>query len=187
MESEKEAIKTKSTGYYEYKNNLYSKINKIFSLQSFNLFFICILIYYIKDNKNLFSNKQKEQTEQKVNNIAEKIKFLQLLTNNDELEYRGLRECLLTDPDKNFCIYHLILPKEVIGKKRILLGEKYDGCYVLLDDFINIKIAYSFGISRNIQFDKALADKGIDIYMYDHTIMWSWETISKFKKFGGIN
>ena len=167
MESEKEAIKTKSTGYYEYKNNLYSKINKIFSLQSFNLFFICILIYYIKDNKNLFSNKQKEQ---KVNNIAEKIKFLQLLTNNDELEYRGLRECLLTDPDKNFCIYHLILPKEVIGKKRILLGEKYDGCYVLLDDFINIKIAYSFGISRNIQFDKALADKGIDIYMYDHTI-----------------
>ena len=69
MESEKEAIKTKSTGYYEYKNNLYSKINKIFSLQSFNLFFICILIYYIKDNKNLFSNKQKEQ---KVNNIAEK-------------------------------------------------------------------------------------------------------------------
>ena len=167
MESEKEAFKTKSTGYYEYKNNLYSKINKIFSLQSFNLFFICILIYYIKDNKNLFSNKQKEQ---KVNNIAEKIKFLQLLTNNDELEYRGLRECLLTDPDKNFCIYHLILPKEVVGKKRILLGEKYDGCYVLLDDFINIKIAYSFGISRNIQFDKALADKGIDIYMYDHTI-----------------
>ena len=34
----------------------------------------------------------------------------------------------------------------------------------------NIKIAYSFGISTNIQFDKALADKGIDVYMYDHTI-----------------
>ena len=43
-------------------------------------------------------------------------------------------------------------------------------CYVLLDDFENIKIAYSFGISSNIQFDKALADKGIEVYMYDHTI-----------------
>ena len=58
----------------------------------------------------------------------------------------------------------------MIGKKRILFGEKYDGSYVLLDDFENIKIAYSFGINKNIQFDKALANKGIDVYMYDHTI-----------------
>ena len=56
--------------------------------------------------------------------------------------------------------------KEAIEKpiKMILLGKKGDGCYVLLDDFENIKYAYSFGINRNIQFDKALADKGIDIY-----------------------
>ena len=164
MENEKEEINTKVSSYKELQNIPNSKINKIFSLQTLNLFFMCLIIYYIKENKNLFINKPK------VNTIEEKIKFLQLLTNNDELEYRGIRECLLNDPDKNFCIYHLIMPKEVIGKKRILLGEKYDGCYVLLDDFINIKIAYSFGINRNIQFDKSLADKGIDIYMYDHTI-----------------
>ena len=40
----------------------------------------------------------------------------------------------------------------------------------MLDDFKNIKIAYSFGIRAEIQFDKNLADRGIDIYMYDHTI-----------------
>ena len=45
-----------------------------------------------------------------------------------------------------------------------------DGGYVLLNDFENIKFAYSFGISNEISFDKDLADKNIDIYMYDHTI-----------------
>ena len=69
-----------------------------------------------------------------------------------------------------FCIYNHIVPKKVIGKNRILLGEKSDGCYVLLDDFKDIKIAYSFGISNMIQFDKSLADRNIDVYMYDHTI-----------------
>ena len=68
------------------------------------------------------------------------------------------------------CFYHLIAPKKVIGKNRILIGEKSDGCYVLLDDFRDIRIAYSFGIERKIQFDKSLADRGIDVYMYDHTI-----------------
>ena len=106
----------------------------------------------------------------KKNNLYEKIKLLKILTNNNENEYKGIQECLINDPDEKLCIYHLILPKEVVGKKRILLGEKYDGCYVLLDDFENIKIAYSFGISNNILFDKALADKGIEVYMYDHTI-----------------
>ena len=55
-------------------------------------------------------------------------------------------------------------------KKKVLVGEPYDAGYVLLDDFSDIKIAYSFGIEREISFDKALADKGIDVYMYDHTI-----------------
>ena len=50
------------------------------------------------------------------------------------------------------------------------IGAKNDGGYVLLDDFENIKIAYSFGVSSEISFDKGLADKNIDVYMYDHTI-----------------
>ena len=64
----------------------------------------------------------------------------------------------------------MLCPKEVIGKNKILIGTYGDGGYVLLDDFKDIKIAYSFGISNIISFDKDLADKGIDIYMYDHTI-----------------
>jgi hypothetical protein len=103
-------------------------------------------------------------------NLSNKIMFLKIITNNNKFNYKGVENCLLNDPDKQFCIYHLISPKKVIGKKRILVGPKRDGCYVLLNDFTNIKYAYSFGIERKIQFDKSLADKGIDVYMYDHTI-----------------
>jgi len=81
-----------------------------------------------------------------------------------------MEDCLLNDPDQFLCIYSLIYPKRVIGKTKILVGEKSDGCYVLLDDFENVRFAYSFGISDKIQFDTALARRGIDIYMYDHTI-----------------
>ena len=64
----------------------------------------------------------------------------------------------------------MLCPKEVVGKEKILLGDYGDGSYVLLNNLEGIKIAYSFGIANQISFDKALADKGIDVYMYDHTI-----------------
>ena len=102
--------------------------------------------------------------------IKNRINILKKMTNNDPYIYRHMENCLLNDADKYFCIYHLIYPKKVIGKNRILIGRKSDGCYVLLDDFENIKIAYSFGISNVIQFDDELAKRGIDVYIYDHTI-----------------
>ena len=119
----------------------------------------------IKKINNLLENNINN-----INNIEEKIKLLKLITNNNILKYKGVKNCLLDNPDNQYCIYHLICPKKCVGKKRILIGEKKDGSYVLLDDFKDIKIAYSFGISYKIDFDKALADRGIDIYMYDHTI-----------------
>ena len=150
-----------------------SNINKIIYLQIINLLLIILTLFYqIKNNYIKPQNKQKIEEKPKIikKPIADKLKYLRILTNNNENEYKGIQECLLNDPDQKFCIYHLLLTKEVVGKQRILLGEKGEGCYVILDDFENIKYAYSFGISGNTKFDKALADKGIDIYMYDHTI-----------------
>ena len=121
--------------------------------------------HFISNNEINFNNQTNEKK-----NLSDKLNLLKMLTNNDESEYKGVQECLIKDPEQESCIYHLILPKEVVGIKRILLGDKSDGCYVLLDDFQNIKIAYSFRISNNIIFDKALGDKSIDVYMYDHSI-----------------
>ena len=69
-----------------------------------------------------------------------------------------------------FNLNELIHPMKVLGKNKIRIGNKYDGGYILLDDFENIKIAYSLGIFNDVSFDKELADKNIDIFMYDHTI-----------------
>jgi len=173
MDSEIEGYEIKTKKNNQNKQNSNTKINKILYLQIINLLLFFMILFH--EIKNIFLNKQNiQKIEEKQKNTrsttSEKIKYLKLLTNNNEEEYKGIQECLLSDPEEKFCIYHLILPKDVIGKKRILLGEKYDGCYVLLDDFKKIKYAYSFGINNNIQFDKALADKGIDVYMYDHTI-----------------
>ena len=141
------------------------------------------------DNKEIL-NKSSENTfilnQYNKKDLSEKIKFLKQMTNNDVNEYKGIKNCLEGDPDRLHCIYHLLNTKEVFGKKRILLGHKSDGCYVLLDDLKNIKIAYSFGIGRRIQFDLELAKRGIDVYMYDHTIKSLPFTNEKFhwKKIG---
>ena len=156
-------------------SNSYISIKKIWFLQIINVFLILLLILYLtlyKQNNIIIPNRDKNYNfkNNSIDILNNKIGLLKMMTNNVELEYKGKLKCLLNNPDSEFCIYHLIAPKKVVGKNRILLGDKYDGCYVLLDDFDNIKIAYSFGISKNIQFDKALADKGIDVFMYDHTI-----------------
>lgn len=166
-----EKIKINSRSNFELKANSTSKMNKIILLQIINL--ICIvyfIILFTKKTKNIYNNNKPKLDKSSKRTIYDKIRLLKILTNNDVREYKGMMECLLNDPDEKFCIYHLISTKLIIGKNHILLGEKGDGCYVLLDDFENVKIAYSFGIGGNIHFDRELADRGIDVYMYDHTI-----------------
>lgn len=53
----------------------------------------------------------------------------------------------------------------------VRLGKEYDGGYVLLDDFAEDMRVYSFGIANDVSFEKELADKGLQIFMHDHTIM----------------
>ena len=146
------------------------KIKKILEISNITLNHITNKLTI--QNNVLFKLKKKnyDNFNDKDNDISKKLNLLKVMTNNNILKYKGMEKCLLNNPDNEYCIYHLISPKQVIGKNRILIGDKKDGCYILLDDFTNIKIAYSFGISNMIQFDKNLADRSIDVYMYDHTI-----------------
>ena len=137
------------------------------------LFYLCNKNKICKETEIKFSNKSNKNQIPRFNkfssDIKDRIHFLKLLTNNNDIIYKGAENCLLNDPDIQLCFYHLLFPKKIIGKNKILIGDKSDGCYVILDDFTNIKIAYSFGIAEKIQFDSELAKKGIDVYMYDHT------------------
>jgi len=160
--------------YYK-KNNFYNNLNfKLLIIISIIFFFVSKLSIFNFKKFNCVQNEILQLENQILQNLnlknSDKIKFLKIMTNNNKKYYEGIENCLLNDPDRQLCIYHLLVPKKVIGKQRILIGKKEDGSYVILDDFQNIKIAYSFGIRREIQFDKNLADRGIDVYMYDHTI-----------------
>lgn len=66
----------------------------------------------------------------------------------------------------------LLSPMDIAGAKYRRLGQHYDGGYVMLDDFSARKIdaAYSFGIGGDVSWDEAIANMGIHVYMYDHTI-----------------
>ena len=52
----------------------------------------------------------------------------------------------------------------------VRIGRNNDGGYLMLNDFHKGGIAYSFGISNDVSWDKAMADCGYDVFMYDHTI-----------------
>ncbi len=59
-------------------------------------------------------------------------------------------------------------------------GNLYDGGYMMYDQFKDSKIAYSFGISDDVSWDKDMAERGFDVYMYDHTIDGLPEKHEKF-------
>ena len=152
------------------------------SMISFLFIFYFIFLLFFVNKKIILKNNAQfyVQKAPNKNTINYKIKLLKLITNNNELLYKGAKNCLLNDPDSQLCFYHLIFSRKVVGKQRILLGKKFDGSYVLVDDFTNIKVAYSFGISTTVHFDLELAKKNIDVYMYDHTIKNLPENHPKF-------
>ena len=156
--------------------NRFNKLKKIFKIDSFLKFIIfilfiiiCILLLILKKNSsyiielsenNNFLNKK----------IIKQFDFidvkLQILEENQKI--LSNKEKIITNHNNN--IYYLLSSMEVLGYNKIRIGRKNDGGYILLNDFKNIKIAYSFGINSEISFEKELADRNIDIYMYDHTI-----------------
>jgi hypothetical protein len=69
-------------------------------------------------------------------------------------------------------IVSLLSPMDVQGGEYVRVGGNYDGGYVMFDNLQqkNVAAAYSFGISDDVAWDEAIADRGIDTFMYDHTI-----------------
>lgn len=56
------------------------------------------------------------------------------------------------------------------GSGFVRIGRKNDGGYVMFDDFESRKYAYSIGIADDVSWDRDIASRGLDVYMYDHTI-----------------
>lgn len=116
------------------------------------------------------------------NNIAEGIKRTLLAWGIDEskIVYDNIsyHECIsFSDeyaylPDAEFLneVRRLLKIYAVWDKSFVRCGNLHDGGYVMVDDFSNGGIAYSFGISNDVSWDDDMADKGYNVFMYDHTI-----------------
>ena len=120
-----------------------SKSKKI----TLNLIFLILYTILIIFLTSFFIKKKKSHSN--IINIQShpvdsNLDLLKNLTNGDEVLYEKVKNCLEKDPDEQMCIYHLLCPKEVVGKKRVLAGpDREGGTYVMLDDFEDIKIVYS--------------------------------------------
>lgn len=66
----------------------------------------------------------------------------------------------------------ILSPMDISGAKYKRFGRDHDGGYIMLDNFQAqpIEAAYSFGISDDVSWDLEIANLGIEVFMYDHTI-----------------
>lgn len=67
-------------------------------------------------------------------------------------------------------LHKLLYLRDVEDGSFIRIGREHDGGYLMLDEFCPDMVAYSFGICDDVSWDKAIAEKGIACFMYDHTI-----------------
>ncbi|MCX5699135.1 MAG: FkbM family methyltransferase [Candidatus Omnitrophica bacterium] len=113
--------------------------------------------------------------------ILQQQQQLQLLLQQQLIALGNRQTYLFTDPEKvkttttyKRCaeIISLLSPMDVKGGKYVRVGKNHDGGYVMLDNFQkeNVDAAYSLGIGNDISWDETIASRGIDVFMFDHTI-----------------
>jgi len=64
----------------------------------------------------------------------------------------------------------LLRLRDVTNAGLVRIGREHDGGYLMADDFHPGMAAYSFGICDDVSWDKDMVERGIECFMYDHTI-----------------
>jgi hypothetical protein len=126
----------------------------------------------LKQQRHLILQQQKRLTQLRRELVTQKH---QTDRATSCLEFATIDDTRMRESNKFQNIHEIIpllTPMDITGAKYRRVGRDYDGGYVMLDDFSSRKIdaAYSFGIGKDVSWDEEIAELGIDIYMYDHTI-----------------
>lgn len=61
-------------------------------------------------------------------------------------------------------------PRSAVGHAKRRVGREGDGGYVMLDDLQRAGAAISFGVGQEVTWDLELADLGLEVHQFDHTI-----------------
>jgi hypothetical protein len=67
-------------------------------------------------------------------------------------------------------MFQCMMPYDVVGIRKRRIGGMRDGGYVMLDDFSSTGAAYSLGVGGDVSWDLEMAQQGISIHQYDHTV-----------------
>lgn len=99
----------------------------------------------------------------------------QLLINSwvNEMPHQELRERILM-------IGSLLSPMAVPGMRKVRIGNQADGGYVMLDDFDGVDGALSLGVNYDDSWDLDIANRGITVHQYDHTVYGSPTANNRF-------
>jgi SAM-dependent methyltransferase len=103
------------------------------------------------------------------------VKHVHLLTGLPFDQNRNHTESLIptgdfTTQDEIKNTLRLLRPHAAKGFKKARFGSANDGGYVILDDFRDIDTAFSFGIEQNASWDVDVAERGVTVYQFDHTV-----------------
>lgn len=132
----------------------------------------------INNGKNAFryledSIHRLEDSIQLIPVINRDISFInrEVISIESYLKYLNRNDCYKGKWEK-YCqeVRKLLYIFGVDGYQLIRVGGKHDGGYIMLDDFERVQLAYSFGISDDVTWDEDIANRGINVFMYDHTI-----------------
>lgn len=69
-------------------------------------------------------------------------------------------------------VVKLLQTCRVEGTPLVRVGGEIDGGYVMLDSLRppTVTVGYSFGVGHDVSWDVAVAGRGIDLFLYDHTV-----------------
>jgi len=105
---------------------------------------------------------------EKIRVVRREIREIDQATKKIVSNYTKLERMLAFE--RFYKIKQLLHVMQLVGKQLIRIGKLSDGGYVMIDDFISKRVAYSFGICDDVSWDKDIASRGYDVFMYDHTI-----------------
>lgn len=133
-------------------------------------------------NNEIISLKEYQRVDNSFNTIIlcvpnlkqNRIRLSMLKEMKIEAKIRNILDVLIIQcPDKKeyfVQIKQLCQVKEAIGFELVRVGQYWDGGYIMLNDFIGKKFAYSFGIGDDVSWDEWIANRYLDVFCYDYTI-----------------
>jgi Methyltransferase FkbM domain len=67
-------------------------------------------------------------------------------------------------------LFAMMRPQNPATLRKIRLGNAWDGGYVVPDDLEGLSAVLSIGVGHDVSFDHHLAERGVQVYQYDHTV-----------------